>query len=615
MIDLEFTCMFPFGGSGGGASGILESEIKTQGYRARFKSLGGFDIDRGACKDFEMLTDSPAYCLDMHAITVDVLRQLWPYGADFIFTSAPCTGLSALLGENKAKTKHYQVMNQLGVLFLRRAIEAWSHRLPGMILFENVPRMASRGRAVADTIHSLLRSAGYVTHEGFHECGELGNLAQKRKRWLLIARHPDRVAQLLYQPIKRRIRACGEVLERLPMPDDPGSGPMHILPGISWLNAVRLALIPAGGDWRDLDGVLEKNQPRREKFRRQKLERWDEPTATITGPGKNAVGAVADPRVPLGQSENAHWNKFKVNNWMKPVGTVIGATRPGSGAPSVADPRPTRFNGQRSVKGWEEPARTVTSGRGDNGAYAVADPRITKKKGSNFSTLMVIPWEDPARTVTGEARATTGAFSVADPRCKTGFDHAYRVLSMNEPSFTVHGKAHPGTGAYSVADPRLHCTPRAGAWGVLRWDEAAKTVVGNSQIAKGPFAVADPRTREAICLIRDITRSPSAKPNQGMLPVIVSEDGTWHRPLTTLELAVLQGLEPIHKGKPLVLHGNSHTAWRSRIGNMVPRPTAKAVGEEILLTLIYSHSGAEVASTGTIWVETDNDAYPVELVQ
>lgn len=605
MIDLEFTALFPFSGLGGGAGGICESVIKSQGHRVRFKSLGGFDIDPGACRDFEMLTQSPAYCLDMHAITVDVLRSLWPDGADFVFTSAPCTGLSGLLPDQKAKTAHYQVMNQLGVLFIRRALEAWSHRLPGMILFENVPRMASRGRHVADTLHSLLRDAGYVTTEGFHECGELGNLAQKRKRWLLIARNPQRVAQLLYQPIKRKIRACGEVLETLPMPDEPTMGPMHELPGISWLNAVRLALIPAGGDWRDLPGVLEAGQTRREKFRRQKLEAWSEPTSTITGPGKNAVGAVADPRI--GQSPNAHENKFRVTGWDRPVGTVIGATRPGSGAPSVADPR---YGHVDRVTPWDRPVGTIThSPAPSSGGGAVADPRIAKKKGSNFNTLMVVPWKEPARTVTGEARPTTGAFSVADPRCKTGFDHAYRVLSMGEPSFTVHGKAHPGTGAYSIADPRHN---RALAMGTMSVDEAARTVTGDLQ---GPFAIVDQRSHDTIAIVRDHKRAPSQKPNQGYAPIIVAKDGTWHRPLTTLELAALQSMPVMVRGKPLVLSGKSHTAWRMRIGNAVPWMTAKAIGEEILLTLLNTVTGFSLTSNGTIWVETDEDAYPVELIQ
>ena len=92
-----------------------------------------------------------------------------------------------------------------------------------------------------------------------------------------------RVPPLPYQPFRKRVRACGEVLGPLPMPGDPSAGPMHVLPRISWLNWVRLALIPAGGDWRDLPGVLESGQARREKFKRHRMEKWGAPVDTIGG--------------------------------------------------------------------------------------------------------------------------------------------------------------------------------------------------------------------------------------------------------------------------------------------------------------------------------------------
>lgn len=614
--------MFPFSGIGGGAHGALAAEIKTQGYRVKFRSLGGFDFNLDACTDFEMLTDSRGYCLAMEAMTVDVIRSIWPVGPDLVLMSPPCKSFSSLTSDSQAATPKYVAMSNLAVLWLRRSLEAWKDHLPGLILFENVPRIASRGRPLLEACYSIFKEYGYVMTESTHDCGELGGLAQKRKRFLLAARNPSRVAQLLYEPIKRRVRACGEVLGQLPMPDDPSMGPMHVLPGISWLNSVRLALIPAGGDWRDLPGVLEEHQARREKFRRQRVEDWEEPSATVAGPGGNGPQNVADPRIKK-PNQNKHWNKHDVRSWQEPAGTVIGATRPGSGAPSVADPRidpdlgfvpQTGFAHTYHVTDWDDPAGTVTTGTSvSSGGTAVADPRPVRDRDTGFNSLMVVPWEEPGRTVTSEARSTTGPFSVADPRIKTGYDHAYRVLSMNEPSFVVHGKAHPGTGAYSVADPRLNCSPRAGAWGVLSWDEAAKTVIGVSQISKGPFAVADPRTNQILCVIRDRERAPHKKPNQGFAPLIVSKDGTWHRPMTTLELAVLQALPVKLKGRPLVLTGKSHTAWRERIGNCIPSDTMKAIAEEMLLTLLYSKISFSISGGSTIWVETDEEVYPVIL--
>jgi hypothetical protein len=81
-------------------------------------------------------------------------------------------------------------------------------------------------------------------------------------------------------------------------------------------------------------------------------------------------------------------------------------------------------------------------------------------------------------------------------------------------------------------------------------------------------------------------------------------DGTWHRPLTTLELAVLQSLKPyMSDGRPLQLAGNSDARWRERIGNMVPVQAAQAIAEEILLSFLASEAKEEFRLTAAgIWV-------------
>ena len=73
--------------------------------------------------------------------------------------------------------------------------------------------------------------------------------------------------------------------------------------------------------------------------------------------------------------------------------------------------------------------------------------------------------------------------------------------------------------------------------------------------------------------------------------LIVAEDGTWHRPLTTYELALLQGF-PSHlkDGRPFQLAGTSQSRWRERIGNAVPPPAAEAVAELMLATLAASEA-------------------------
>jgi site-specific DNA-cytosine methylase len=278
-----FSVLFPFSGLGAGARGFLDAQVTMFGRPARFRSVGGIDVDPLACADFELLTGSPALCADVATLTPAELRAFAGDAApDVVFASPPCTGFSGLLGKKAAGAPKYQALNRLVLDWTRLMLEAWP-TAPRLFLLENVPRIASRGAELLREVRRLLRRAGYVFHDGTHDCGELGGLAQHRTRYLLVARHPGRAAPLLYQPVKKRVRACGEVLEQLPMPGDPAGGPMHGLPKISWLNWVRLALIPAGGDWRDLPGTLDEGQPRREVFRRHHVNGWGEPAATVAG--------------------------------------------------------------------------------------------------------------------------------------------------------------------------------------------------------------------------------------------------------------------------------------------------------------------------------------------
>jgi hypothetical protein len=84
--------------------------------------------------------------------------------------------------------------------------------------------------------------------------------------------------------------------------------------------------------------------------------------------------------------------------------------------------------------------------------------------------------------------------------------------------------------------------------------------------------------------------------------VIVAPDGTWHRPLSTLELAALQGFPTVLDGAPLVLAGKSHTRWRQAIGDAIPPPAARAVCEQILEALVASDTNTFRLSAQEIWV-------------
>jgi hypothetical protein len=96
--------------------------------------------------------------------------------------------------------------------------------------------------------------------------------------------------------------------------------------------------------------------------------------------------------------------------------------------------------------------------------------------------------------------------------------------------------------------------------------------------------------------------------------VLISEDGTWHRPLTTLELAVLQAFSAQHGGKPLDLGvpvgargrkpDQAVTAQREVIGNAVPPKVAEAMSGQVLLSLIVAAGAlSAMGAFGTdVWV-------------
>lgn len=335
---LEFTALFPFCGMGAGALGFLDASVTLFGREVRFRSLGGIDFDPIACGDFEYMTGSPAWCTSVEAITPEELRARYGDRApDVVFMSPPCKGSSRLLSAAKAKSAKYEAMNRLALVWTEKMLAAWSDAPPPLVLLENVPGLPQRAKGMLRDLRRLLRAAGYVFHASTHDCGEIGGLAQHRKRYLLVARRPGALPSLLYQPPHRRVRGVGEVLGALPMPatvEARAWGDLHTMPRLSWRNWLRLALIPAGGDWRDLDGVLE-GRARREVFRRHAVQPWGAPIPAVTGPGGHSVEAVADPRV----EGEYHRGAYGVRAWDGPARTIAGTAAAGTGAYAVADGR------------------------------------------------------------------------------------------------------------------------------------------------------------------------------------------------------------------------------------------------------------------------------------
>lgn len=581
-----------FGGSGGGARGFQKARPRLFNSEARFECVGSVDLDAKACRDFERFTGSRSLCADILDVTPAQVRELMGEEAPHVlFMSPPCKGASRLITSAKAETAKYREMNQLALVGARLALDAWEVP-PALILLENVPGLPTRAAKMVRELRALLRSRGYVVTEGFHCCGEIGGLAQRRKRYLLVARHPGRCAQILRKPVKRRVRGIGEVIGLLPMPATPEAGAwgtLHTMPNLSWRNWVRLALIPAGGDWRDLDGVLAAEQARREVFARHGVLRWDAPTGAVAGTGSNGVGAVADERL-------AH-----------------------PGAPGVAWHR-----GTYGVRDWQEPAPAVTGGS-DNpsrGSFTVADPRPHDAPGPQRGAYGVGAWAEPAAGVTGEPGPSNGRRAVSDPRAlafpeaEGRHENKYAVRSWSDPAKTVIGKTQPGSGAQAVADERLASFRVTGAYdagyAVLREDQPSRTVASTSPVGCGAYAVADSRPGRPVALpVRRMTLDEALAldlpPNRPppFTPVIEARDGTWHRPLTLLELAALQSYPAIMHGEPIRFEGTRGEV-AEHIGNSVPEDAAEAIGD-IFGTALLQHDLESFTLVSDVWVGPVSD--------
>lgn len=522
--DVEIRHFHLFCGLGGGAKGFNRGRAQVGHLRAKFRCIGGVDSDAAAIRDFTRLAGVPGTVLDLfsreqyltfhgqeppegwrEATPADIRRAAHGERPDIAFGSAPCKGFSGLLSESKSKSDKYHALNQLALRGLRLALEAWQDDPPDFWLWENVPRIATRGRPVLDEMRGLFADFGYAAAETTHDCGELGGLAQHRKRFLLVARHRERVPPFLYEPVKRRVRGVGEVIGRLPVPGPGVTLPMHRLPMLQWQTWVRLAFVEAGSDWRSLnrlqvaDGVLKDFalMPAREWNNGVLgVKSWAEASSTVTGNSRPGGGAhcVADPRI------DGHLRSVQdgVRKWDEPAPVVTGKMFVGGGPHSIADPRYDSFGdhaGKMRVEGWDDPSHVVTgSDRVGSGALSVADPRPDWNAG--YGGLGVKDWSEPTGAIIGVRAPGQGGFSVADPRLsgEPRFNNVFRIVPWEAAAPAVAGGGGPG-GGLAVADPRPGYQDAAhrNKFAVHEWEKPVGVITAANHVTGGALCVADPR--------------------------------------------------------------------------------------------------------------------------
>lgn len=647
MKTQEVTSFFLFGGSGAGAAGFKDADPSIGNIKGRMVILGGIDVDRMACADFRMLTGVDQACVDLFSLqqyqawhgrmppagwseaTVDTVRaaaqRQFP---DVVFLSAPCKGFSGLQSPTRAATAKYVALNELTLRGVWLMLEAFADDLPGLIVFENVPRIATRGRYLLDQIIGMLQHYGYAVAETTHDCGELGDgLGQSRRRYLMVARLVRKVPPFLYEPPKRPLRSVGEVLGYMPLPGDPLGGPMHRIPALAWKTWVRLAFVQAGSDWRSLNRLKVENGTLADYLMVPGMQhgalgvnRWDTSTGVVAGASMPTNGpfAVADARF----APSASWRDGQalgVRRWDQHTGTVAGQTGPLQGAYSVADPRhagPAKHSNEFRIVPWTQTACAVTSAHGSG--QAVADPRAGDDPTQLHGKWHITPWTVPTRAVIAGSTSGEGAVAVADPRPQRQgrLFSKYPVTEWEGPTGTVIGG--DDMGAYAVADPRPNMQRSkgdhyltGGHYGVVRYGDPSGAVSASACHDNGPWSVADPRPPTGPLSVSVTQTLPAA--NEKLVARIQSLDGTWHRPFTTLELAALQSFidpeeyfapgGPAEQGKRFVLEGQSDQRWREAIGNAVPRKAAKAIGTVMGQTILLARNGETfVLGSTPIWV-------------
>ncbi len=351
------------------------------------------------------------------------------------------------------------------------------------------------------------------------------------------------------------------------------------------------------------------------------------------------AGDGIDPRVDDHGGDRQNGG-FGVNAWGAPAHTIVGRADVSNAWACAATPLPAGprraswTTGRRGDRGGDVDPRLDCSPR--SGAYGVQDP------------------ERPSATIVGHHRHDNSPGSYADFRL--GYRHegdeaagkhsgrgCYGVIDPAKPAPTIRGhmevRQAPGAIAAPLGPPRSdfpgqHTAPdgesidprkdwdttdpaswagkgRPHAYGVQDWQRPASTVRGKQTTQNSRAAVAHPDYPVPTHrLVYDaagelvLLGPPILDWDEICYLVIQSPDGSWHRPMTDLELAVLQSLPAEHNGAMLALRGPSGKR-REHIGNMLPKHAARAIARSCRATLDQPEASFELKGSGKIWVRRD----------
>lgn len=173
-------------GIGAGAEDFNQANPRIGHLEARFECAGGIDLDAGAIRNFERMTGVQGTVMDLFDCaqyrafhggeSPSGWREATPadiravFGRlDACFAAYPCKGFRSLLSHAASLTDKYQALNALTLRGMWLVLEAYRDAPIPNLLFENVPRISTRGRCLLDQIVALLHGYAFA-HAGGASC-------------------------------------------------------------------------------------------------------------------------------------------------------------------------------------------------------------------------------------------------------------------------------------------------------------------------------------------------------------------------------------------------------------------------------------------------------------
>jgi DNA (cytosine-5)-methyltransferase 1 len=273
-----------FSGCGGMSAGFIWAKPR----HAKYKVLGGLDIDRHANATYRLMIRRPALDRDVRNLLQPRLLQsaldAWGYQSDkplILIGCAPCQGFSS----HRKKDKRKDERNELLAAFA----EIVALLKPQLVVMENVPEMLCQDHwQHYDGFRRRIGLVGYETRARIYNLATFGVPQERYRAVVLASRDPNKIEMPL--PLRRSsefitVRDAIEHLPALRAGEASSKDPMHVTSRHRPETVRLLSLIPHdGGSRRSLPpGIGPECHSNVDGFRDVYGRLWwDRPSVAIT---------------------------------------------------------------------------------------------------------------------------------------------------------------------------------------------------------------------------------------------------------------------------------------------------------------------------------------------